>query len=165
MDFHEDLNPKKRPSLTPEQALVKGREWCAFQERCHQETRSKLYDWGLKGTEADQVLAQLISEGFLNEERFAVAFAGGKFRIKHWGKQKIRIELRKKKISEPCIRKGLAAIEEKDYLSALKSLMEKRKNEIKESDPWRRKGKIANFLISKGYERELVYTLMNENDF
>jgi regulatory protein len=162
MDFPGNPNPRKQSVLTPEQALVKGRAWCAFQERCHQETRSKLYEWGLKSTEVDQVIAQLISEGFLNEERFAIAFAGGKFRINHWGKLKIRTELKRKKVSDPCIRKGLAAIDEKDYMATIKVLIEKREKEIPESDPWRRRVKIMNFLISKGYEPELVKSQLNE---
>jgi regulatory protein len=165
MDFPEDLKPKKQAPLTPEQALVKGRAWCAFQERCHQDTRLKLFSWGLKSTDVDQVIAQLISEGFLNEERFAIAFAGGKFRVKHWGKQKIRVELKKKKVSEPCIRGGLASIDDKDYMASLKIMFAKRQKEIKDSNPWQRRAKIANFLIGKGYEPELVNSLFREEEY
>jgi regulatory protein len=144
------------------QALEKARAWCAYQERCSQDTRKKLSDWGLWGDEAEQVIAQLISEGFLNEERFAKAFAGGKFRIKKWGKRKIVSELKKKNISEPCIRRGLAVIEEAEYLATLKMLLLKKTKDAKESNPWRLKTKIVTFLVSKGYEPELVRAMLKE---
>ena len=72
---------KKRKTLTPLQALVKAQATCAYQERCQQEMRDKLYEWGLHSEAVENMIAQLISDNFLNEERFAKAFAGGKFRI------------------------------------------------------------------------------------
>jgi regulatory protein len=101
----EEKKPKKK--LTPNQALIKAQMSCAYQERCQQEIRDKLYEWGLHSNEVENIIADLISTNFLNEERFAKAFAGGKFRIKKWGKVKIKIELKKRKISDYCIRKGL----------------------------------------------------------
>lgn len=162
MDNSSDHKPKKTARLTAEQALVKIRAWCAYQERCNQDVRSKLFDWGFRGEVAEQLIAQLISEGFLNEERYAKTFAGGKFRIKKWGKRKIIQELKKKNISEPCIRKGLAGIDEKEYIATLTALLEKKKKEIKESNVWQRKAKLSNFLIGKGFEPELVYEIMRE---
>lgn len=84
-------------NLTIEQALQKARHYCAYQERCHNETLTKLYGFGLHKTEVEQALAQLVEEGYLNEERFATQFAGGKFRLKKWGRKKIEYELKLKK--------------------------------------------------------------------
>jgi regulatory protein len=116
--------PKKK--LTPQQALIKAQQTCAYQERCQQEMRDKLYEWGLYPNEVENIIADLISENFLNEERFAKAYAGGKFRIKKWGKVKIKIELKKRKISDYCIRKAMEEIPDKEYIAALKQLIEKK---------------------------------------
>src|ERR1700742_4248902 len=105
---------KKRKVYTAHEALVKAEAWCAYQERCQQEVRDKLYSWGLHNAEVEPVIAELISKNFLNEERFAKAFAGGKFRIKKWGRVNIRLELKRRKLSEYCIKKGLAEIDEDD---------------------------------------------------
>ena len=90
--------PKKK-KLTPQQAVIKAQMSCAYQERCQQEMRDKLYEWGLYSNDVENIIANLISDGYLNEERFAKAFAGGKFRIKKWGRIRIKLELKKRKIS------------------------------------------------------------------
>src|SRR6478672_11536112 len=97
---------------TPEykKILNKGRKYCAYQERSQQEVRDKLYSWGLHRTEVEQALSELISENYLKEERFAEAFAGGRFRIKKWGRNKIRLALQQKKVSEPLINSALKNI-------------------------------------------------------
>ena len=96
--------------LTKEQALQKLKHYCGYQERCHSEVISKLYDLGVYKNEHDEILSTLIQENYLNEERFAIQFVGGKFRLKHWGKIKIKYELKSKQISEYCIKKALLII-------------------------------------------------------
>jgi regulatory protein len=162
MDFPGEQKSRKIVRYTLAQAIEKARSWCAYQERCNQDTRSKLSDWGIRGDDAERMIAQLVTEGFLNEERFARAFAGGKFRIKKWGRRKIVSELKKKKISEPCILRGLSVIEESEYLDTIKTLLAKRAKEVKEINPLQRKAKIVNFLISKGYEPELLSAMIKE---
>src|SRR6478672_11099295 len=94
--FMSDDFLKKQKVYTQHQALVKAEAWCAYQERCQQEVRDKIYSWGLHEHEVENVIAELISKNFLNEERFAKAYAGGKFRIKKWGRVKIRMELKRR---------------------------------------------------------------------
>src|ERR1700744_6284152 len=91
------------PILTKEQALQKAQHYCAYQERCHSEVKEKLYSIGLRKNDVEELMATLVEENYLNEERFAVQFAGGRFRIKHWGKVKIKFELKKKQVSDYCI--------------------------------------------------------------
>jgi regulatory protein len=98
--------------LTKEKALQKARHYCAYQERCHSEVKNKLYAMGLRKADVESALSDLIEQNYLNEERFAIQFAGGKFRMKHWGKSKIQYELRQKQVSEYCIRKALNEIDE-----------------------------------------------------
>lgn len=147
--------------ITPEQALPKARNWCAKQERNHSETRSKLYNWGLKTKEVEKILAELISSGFINEERFAKQYAGGKFRMKKWGRMKILNYLKRKNISEYCINKGIEEIGEADYKATLKILLEKKTKTLIEKNPLVKKNKLARFLIGKGYEREMVWEEVN----
>jgi regulatory protein len=155
---------KKQTVYTQHQALVKAEAWCAYQERCQQEVRDKIYSWGLHSNEVENVIAELISKNFLNEERFAKAYAGGKFRIKKWGRIKIRLELKRRKLSEYCIKKGLAEINEDDYRSAMKKLADEKMRSVKEKDPRKRNYKVMSYLVSKGYEQELIREIFQAED-
>jgi regulatory protein len=104
----------------------------------------------------------LITDGFINEERFAKAFAGGKFRIKKWGKIKIKKELKQKNISDYCIRKGLGEIDNREYIKALKDTIVKKAGEIREKNKLKKLSRMASFAISKGYESELVWEIIKD---
>ncbi|TND08765.1 MAG: regulatory protein [Bacteroidetes bacterium] len=152
---------KKKMKITdPALALVKAEAWCALQERCQQEVRDKLYGWGLWPDAVENIIAELISRNFLDEERFAKAYAGGKFRQKHWGRVKIKLELKKRKVSDYCIRKGLAEIDGKDYLATLRKLAAEKSRTIKEKHYLKKKYKIMTYLAGKGYEQDLVREIM-----
>ena len=154
------MNTQKRKTILTEQAaLEKVRKYCAFQERCQQEVRNKLYEYGLYSQLVEGIIAHLIAEGFINEERFATIFAGGKFRIKKWGKQKIMLELQKRKISDYCINK---AIDEDDYDKTLEKTILKKAKEIDEKDKFILKNKLAKYAISKGFESEMVWQFLNK---
>lgn len=149
--------------LTPEQALQKIKHYCAYQERCHSEVKEKLYGYGLHKTEVERIIGIVIEEGYLNEERFAVQFAGGRFRLKKWGKVKIRYALRQKNVSEYCIKKGLNAIDEDDYLNTLSQLFTQKLKELKgQKNQFIRKRKIQDYLVQKGYESDLIYSLLRK---
>lgn len=151
---------KKKKRLTPQQALIKAQMACAYQERCQQEMRDKLYEWGLHQEEVENLLAELISSNYLNEERFAKAFAGGKFRIKKWGRVKIKLELKRRKISDYCIRKAMEEIDDKEYMRVLQELIDKRAREIKVKKEYQRNYKIAQYAASRGFEQDLVFELL-----
>lgn len=158
----EEKKPKKK--LTPNQALVKAQMSCAYQERCQQEMRDKLYEWGLHSNEVENIIADLISTNFLNEERFAKAFAGGKFRIKKWGKVKIKIELKKRKISDYCIRKGLAEIDDKEYINTLKDVISKKLKENSKGKIQVRNYKAAQYAQSRGFEGDLIWDIIKQEE-
>jgi regulatory protein len=151
---------KVKKKLTPTEALAKIQHYCAYQERSHQEVKSKLYDYGLYTSDVDELLSQLITDGFLNEERFAKAFAGGKFRIKKWGKLKIQRELEMHGLTKNCISRGLKEIDEKDYKKSLTLVLQKKWDQTKETNSFRKKDKVARFAIGKGYEPDLVWSLL-----
>ncbi len=136
--------------------IEKARKYCAYEERCQQQVRDKLYDWELHQKEVEQIIAQLITEGFINEERFSKAFARGKFRIKKWGRVKIKHELKKHRITDYCIKSGLQEINEKEYVKTLSELAEKKSKLIKEKHPLKKKYKLMSFLVGKGFENNLV---------
>jgi regulatory protein len=158
--MYEEAKPKKK--LSPQQALIKAQMTCAYQERCQQEMRDKLYEWGLYSADVENIIANLITDNFLNEERFAIAFAGGKFRIKKWGKVKIKIELKKRKISDYCIRKALSEIDENVYLDVLKSIVEKKMKENSKGQIHIRQYKSAQYALSRGFESDLIWTVIKE---
>jgi regulatory protein len=113
----------KKLSIGTESALEKIKHYCSYQERNHQEVKDKLYSFGLFASQVEEILSELISENYLNEERYAIAFAGGKFRMKDWGRIKIRYELKKNKVSDYCIKKALAQIDETDYIKTAKKMI------------------------------------------
>lgn len=153
---------KKFKYFSKEEAMKKAQKYCAYQERCHSEVRQKLKEWGQKGKDAEEIISKLIEQDFLNEERFAKLFAGGKFRMKKWGRNKIIQELKSKNISEYCIKTGLQEIDEKGYLKILKEVIQKKAKQLKGLDEFEKNGKIAAFLIGKGYEAELVWELLKK---
>jgi len=151
------LEQLKKPKVyTQKQALIKAESYCAYQERCQQELRDKLYSWGLHEIQVENVIADLIASNFINEERFAKAYAGGKFRIKKWGRVKISIELKRRKISAYCIKKGLAEIEQEEYIKTLQKVAEVKIKATKERDSKKKKYKVMNYLLSRGFENDLV---------
>jgi len=139
-------------------ALQKLKQYCAYQERCHSEVKEKLYSLGVRKSDQDEIMATLIEENYLNEERFAIQFAGGRFRIKQWGRIKIRSELKKRKISEYCINKALKQIDEAEYLQTLEKLAAKKYSLLKGDQYLIRKKKTMDYLMMKGFEGELVKT-------
>lgn len=157
MDFEEKKIKKK---LTPNQALNKAQLSCAYQERCQQEMRDKLYEWGLYTDAVENIIASLVTDNYLNEERFAKAYAGGKFRIKKWGRIKIKLELKKRKISDYCIKKGMQEIDDSDYIKTLKEILAKKSNDIKGGKSQMRNYKIAQYAASRGFESDLIWDLL-----
>lgn len=151
------------PTYSFLEAKAKIEAYCAYQERCHYEVGTKLFAWGITGEQQDQLIADLISNRFLDEERFAEAFVSGKFRIKRWGRIKIRQHLKQKHVSEYSIKKGLAAIDLEEYYATIQYLIERKSEDLKsEKDPWQKKAKIIRFLASKGFEQELIYEALAE---
>ena len=149
-------------NFTPEQSLPKIKQYCAYQERCHSEARDKLYSFGLHKKEVEEIISTLISENYLNEERFAIHFAGGKFRMKQWGKVKIKQALKFKKVSDYCIRKALKEIDTKEYERIFQKLAEQKLKTLKgEKNIFIKKRKLQDFLMQRGFESGLIRNVVN----
>lgn len=148
-------------TLTPAQAREKIRHYCAYQERSHQEVRNKLYAYGLHRQDVDELITQLITDGYLNEERFSKAFAGGKFRMKKWGRVRITHALESKGVSANCIRIGLKEIDEPTYIATLRNLLEEKRLTNSEGNAFILRDKLSKFAILKGYEPDLVWRELN----
>ena len=146
----------QKKHLTKEQALQKLKQYCAYQERSHSEVVQKLWDLGVWRSEHDTIIATLIDENYLNEERFAIAFAGGKFRMKDWGRKKIYYALKEKKVSEYNIKRAMKEIDEDTYLKVLRELTEKKYESLKGEQYLVRKKKTIDFLLQRGFENDLI---------
>jgi len=155
-----NFSSKKR--LTPSEAFSKICRYCAYQERSHREVRNKLFEYGLHSSDVDELLSRLITENFLNEERYAKAFCGGKFRIMKWGKVKIQKELEQEGLTPRCIARGLSEIDAKDYVKTLTSLINKKFAQLDELNLFQKKNKVARYVMGKGYEPELVWELLKD---
>jgi len=155
---------KKQLNIGTERALEKIRQYCGYQERNHREVREKLYSMGLYTDQVEEIIGLLISENFLNEERYALAFAGGKFRMKGWGKVKIRYEMKMQGISDYCIRKALQSIDEEAYAAMLEKYFQQKARMLQsEKNHFIKKTKIRNYLLQKGYESDLVNDIIQNN--
>ena len=148
--------PKR--TLTKEQAYQKLRHYCAYQDRCHAEVKKKAFSLGLKKADVEELTSRLIEEECLNEERYARSFAGGKFRMKQWGKLKIRAELKQRRVSEYCIATALGEIDQNKYNEALHKLAVKRWSAVKGpgTNLYVKMTKTRDYLMQKGYEENLV---------
>lgn len=147
--------------LTPKEAFQKIKAYCAYQERCHDEVKQKLYGYGLYGRDVDQLMADLIQENYLNEERFARLFAGGKFRMKSWGRVKITQELKQKKVSAYNIRLAMKEIEQEVYIKELDKLTQKKWATLT-GKKVEKAAKTTRFLLQKGYEWPLIQASLAE---
>ena len=146
-----------KKQYSPQEALAKIQKYCAYQERCHQEVRNKLYEYGLYSRDVNEIISELITSGFLNEERFAKAFVGGKFRMKKWGRIKIIAALEAKGLTPNCIKAGLKELEHESYQQTLSQLLEKKSEEIDETNVFVKRDKLAKYAIQKGYEPDLAW--------
>ena len=142
--------------LTKEQALDKIKDYCSYQERCHSEIKDKLYSYGLRQKDAEEIIAELIENNYLNEERFAVQFAGGKFRMKQWGRKKIQYELQQKGVTDLIIKIALKEIDEEEYLETLQKLAQTKWNALNVENNLLRQSKTNAWLLQKGYEQRLI---------
>lgn len=136
------------------------RRYCAAQERCHSEVRNKLLKMHVYGDELEEIMAQLVRDDFLNEERYARSFARGKFRMNHWGRFKIRMHLRQKGVSDFSIKQGLSEIDDEEYRAWL---TKKVSTTLDNTEDFKSRVKLINSLIRKGFERELIQEIVDQH--
>jgi regulatory protein len=148
--------------LTPSEARLKLEYYCSYQERCHQEVVDKLYQLGMKSDEIDAIVVHLLQHNFLNEERFARAFARGRHRIKSWGKIRIVNELKQRHITAPNIKAALTEIPQATYQDTFDQLAEKHWNSLTERKGQKKNKKFCDYLLRRGWESNLVYEKMKE---
>lgn len=147
---------KTEPVIDEKTALTRAEHYCSYQERSQQEVRDKLYTWGLFTNVVENVIVELISGNFLNEERFANAYARGKFNQKGWGKNKIKQGLKFKRVSDALIKKALNTINDDDYLEMLNRIIQKKAAVLTEKVAYKRNYKLHQYALSRGYENDLI---------
>ena len=156
-------NPKTTKITDEKTALTKAERYCAYQERAQQEVRDKLYEWGLWPEAVENIIVQLIGNNFLNEERFARAYALGKFRQKGWGKIKIKQGLKFKKVPDVLIKKAFQSIDGDEYLRMLENILHKKSKLVAEKDPFKRRYKLQQYALGRGYENDMVSDALKES--
>ena len=145
-------------------ALQKAASFCAYQERTQQEVRDRLKEWGIWGDDAEEVIAELITQNYLNEERFAKSFAGGKFRVKGWGKRKIQQHLKQRGISGYNLDQAMKEIGSDDYRQTLTDLLDKKRRTLRDDNPLVVKQKLVRYAMSRGYESDLIFAVLGNTD-
>lgn len=147
---------QNKKSFTVDELQKKMEYYCVYQDRCHQEVERKMTEYELIPEAKEKILLHLMQHNFLNEERFSKSFARGKFRIKNWGKQRIVIELKIKNISSYNIKTALKEIDDELYIKTIEKIAASKNNTIKESNLFKKKKKIYDYLYRKGYESSLI---------
>jgi len=158
-DSWDTQNQSKKESLDYATAKVKIAKYCAYQERAHYEVEQKLYSYGLYSDQVEELLAWLITENYVNEIRYATAFVGGKFRIKKWGRVKIKQQLEQKRVTQICIEKALLVIDEEEYIATMQQLILQKWQTTSANNIYELRNKVAKFAIGKGYEADKVWPL------
>ena len=154
--------PAANKIIDEKQAQAKAEHYCAYQERSQQEVRDKLYEWGQHQNTVENIISRLIGDNFLNEERFSKAYAQGKFKQKGWGRIKIKQGLKFKRVPDVLIKKALLTIDGDDYISTLTNVLTKKAALLTEKEPFKRKYKLQQFALSRGYEADLIADVLKE---
>ena len=154
---------QEKKTYNIKEAIEKIKNYCAIQDRCQWETERKLKEYGLDDDVIESIMVDLILEKYVDEQRFAKSFSRGKFRIKRWGKVKIKNELRNRNISEYCINIGISQIDEMEYINNLEKFYIQKRDSLKDKNDFIRKGKIATYLQQKGFESNLIWDLINKD--
>ena len=156
------MNSNPSSDLTSSQRKLKIEKFCAYQERSHQQVRDKLYNLGAHSEEVENVIVNLIESGFLNESRFVEAYVRGKFRMKGWGRMKIRAGLSVHRIDKKMMQKALYLIDDDEYMDRLRKTIDQKLRGLKEKNPHKRKAALIRFAAQRGFETELIYQVLNE---
>lgn len=151
-----------KTSFTPDQAWPKIKQFCGYRERCHFEVKEKLFSMGLPKKEVEILICRLIDENYLNEERFAILFAGGHFRQKKWGKVKIAYELSQKRVPPAIIKRAIKEVEGPDYTVSLQKLAEVKWKSLRGVHHLTRQAKTTSYLLQKGYERTRIQQVLTD---
>lgn len=149
-------------TYTLDEAQKRMERYCVYQERCHQEVTKKLYDMRMIPEARDKIIVHLLEHNFLNEERFTKTFVLGKFRIKKWGRKRLELELKRRDISSYNIKSAFKEISDVEYLETFNQLAEKKVAQIKEFNLQKKRKKLADYLLYRGWETHLVYDKVNE---
>ena len=155
-------NVSSKKTYTVEEALVKLQKYCSYQDRCHKEVAQKLKEMQMISQASEQIILKLIEGNFLNEERFAMAYVRGKFRIKKWGKRRLVSELKQRQISKYIINKAINQISEDDYKITFEVLAERKATSLLGKSKLKKKKKLADYLLYRGWESHLVYEKVNQ---
>ena len=157
-------SPKKIKITDEKVAVAKAEHFCAYQERAQQEVRDKLYDWGLWPDAVENIIVKLIGDNFLNEERFAKAYVHGKFKQKSWGRIKIKQGLKIKKIPENLLKKALLTIDGDEYFDMLTRVLSKKAVLLTEKVPYKRRYKLQQYALSRGFETDLIIDVLKNSE-
>lgn len=158
----DEYSDKKKQFWSKEEAVLNIQKYCAFQERCHKEVRYKLIEHAIYGDLLEEIISDLISNNFLDEERFARTFARGKFRMKQWGRNKIKQELKIRDVSSYSIKAAMTEIDTKEYIEVLVNLISKKERTTTFKNQFDKKKKLTDYALSKGYEYELIAEIIGK---
>lgn len=151
--------------ISPAEALNKAAAYCSLCERCINEVRKKLAAWGIAPIEQNKIIERLITEKFIDEERYCRAFVNDKIRFNHWGKIKITAALREKQIDKKYISSAIDNIDENEYMQILRDILITKQKEYKGKEDFATKQKLIRFAASRGFEPTKILQIIKCDDY
>ncbi|WBV61581.1 regulatory protein RecX [Chryseobacterium camelliae] len=151
----------EKKSFTFDEIKLKLVNYCVYQDRCHAEVEQKMKEFLLIEEAKEEIMLYLLKENYLNEERFTRSYIRGKFYIKHWGRNKIKMNLKQKQISEKLINSCFNEIDEADYEKTLQKIYEDYSSKQKSLKEYQKKAKTIKYLMSRGFEYESILNMLS----
>lgn len=151
----------EKKSFTFDEIKLKLVNYCVYQDRCHAEVEQKMKEFLLIEEAKEEIMLYLLKENYLNEERFTRSYIRGKFYIKHWGRNKIKMNLKQKQISEKLINSCFNEIDGTDYEKTLRKIYEDYSSKLKGLKEYQKKAKTVKYLLSRGFEYDEILHLID----
>lgn len=154
----------KVQEITEQDALNKAAAYCSAAEHCISEVRKKLSDWG-GNPHAEVVIARLLKEKFIDEDRYCRSFVNEKIRYNKWGRTKVAQALRQKEVSPDAIREALDAFDEDEYDEILRQLIRAKARTAKARSDYEKNAKLIRFALGRGFEMPLITKQLHAEGF
>lgn len=151
----------KKP-LSENEALYRLTSLCAGSEQCEHSLREKMQKWGLAADVADRIIDRLYDEKYIDESRFANAYARDKMRYNHWGRQKIDQGMRLLRIGAAARREALDALPADEYKEILQHALQLKMGSVKAESDYERNGKLIRFAMGRGFEMSLIMSCLKK---
>lgn len=153
-----------KKDMTEQEAYLQLAALCAQAEHCQQEMRDKMRRWELDEMVQNRIIARLVKERYIDDERYARAFVKDKIRYNKWGRRKVQQALWQKRIDSEIQQRVLDEIDEKEYLDVLRPLLKQKRKSIRAASDYELNQKLVRFALGRGFGFDIIRQCLNVDD-